>query len=514
MSPSERAAALLSSANQSWVVGSTPAQERPVSRWLKKAIQQGLLGLVLVGASLASPASEATGVPSAQSAAPDRQATVALIAPVIVPTALERRAHELPWVLPNGQVDGAQLISTWRKGGVSPSQAAQLLNVLVLTQSPVVAQTAAVRDRAARQTERTAGILNVLTAQQATAFLETNNLEALAWEGVVHSSEAMNVQSGEGFTWPDVEAYWHRLSPDRADEANSEARVTGWGIDPNKQDMKAAREALVNAVRDSGLAGVRIPLPVWNDSANVATVAERIQESNAVLQDVTGWNGPVLGLNGRVEWTIYSPLNLGATFYRGPLETVVLSGWEDLPHEWFHALDYALRSAPVDLDTAGGATLTQQWGAHASAHSHQGHDLNQSWGSLHDRLRSFSMERGDAWFKDRDARVQALQASRDEDDQWRAGYLRQTHETIAFAWQAYVQTHLSHQSASWTQQATDGRMGPREQEALAMAPIWKALLQDVNTQWWSTQYRTVRQWRAERQSAEAAATVSKAPAGP
>ena len=514
MSPSERAAALLSSANQSWVVGPTAAQDRPASRWLKKAMQQGLLGLVLVGASLASPASEAISPPaSVSSVAPDRQATVALIAPVIVPTALEQRARELPWVLPSGQIDGAQLIDTWRKGGVSPSQAAQLLNVLVLTQSPVVAQTAAVRDRARRQTERTAGILDVKTSEQASAFLENSNLEALAWEGVIHSSEAMSVQSGEGFTWPDVEAYWHRLSPDRADEANSEARTTGWGIDPNKQDMTAAREALVNAVRDSGLAGVRIPLPAWNDSANVTTVAQRIQESNAVLQEVTGWTGPVLGLNGRMEWTIYSPLNLGATFYRGPLETVVLSGWEDLPHEWFHALDYALRSAPVDLDTAGGATLTQQWEGQATAHAH--HDLNQSWGTLHDRLRSFSVERGDAWFNDRDARVQALQASHNEDDQWRAGYLRQKHETIAFAWQAYVQTHLSDHSASWTQQATDGRMGPREQEALAMAPVWKSLFQEVGTQWWSTQHRTVRQWRAERQPADLGhATITKAPAGP
>lgn len=507
MSPSERVTSLLSSATRAWAAGPRPRQERKVANqgW-KTAIGRGLLGLALAGTSLGALASP-PGATNTAPAASHAQAGMELIAPQFVATAIDKRAGELPWVLPTGQIDGGKLLHQWRKGGVTPEQATQLLNVMVMTQSPVVAQTSQVLERTRRQVERTAGILDVQTGEQAAAFLETTSTQALVWEGLLHSSEALNALSGEGMSWADVEAYWHRLSPDRSDEANSEARTTGWGIDPTQQDMRRARVALLKAVQDSGLAGLRVPFPAWNDSINVLAVAKRVEESNALLQDLTGWKGPVLGLNGRVEWTVHNPLHLGITFYRGPDQTVLLSGWEDLPHEWFHALDYALRDAPVNLDLPGGATLTQQWSERAQAHHDHG-DAKHAWGTLHNRLRAFSLEREDSWFRNRDLRIQALRASHDEDDQWRAGYLDQAYETTAFVWQAFVQTHLNPNSASWTEQATNGRMGPMEQEARATAPFWSQLFEQVGQQWWGQQYRSVNQWRADRTGSDPAQVAS------
>lgn len=510
MNPSAQASALLTSAQRSWVVGTRPSKSRKAAHWLASAMRQGMLGLVMVGA-LGLPAQAAGSRTDMDSpvVVPDRNAAVAMIEPVVVETALSRRSASLKWVLPTGQIDGSQLLSMWREGGVTPTQATQLLNVLVWTQSPVIAQTAEVRDRTRLQSEHTAGILDVRTGEQARDFLTQHNTDVLAWQGILHSSEALNGLNGEGFTWTDVEVYWQRLSSDRADEANSEPRVTGWGIQPDRQNMAAARKALIAAVRESGLAGLRVPLPTWNDSANVMTVAKRVQESNAVLQELTGWEGPVLGLNGRVEWTANSPLALGVTFYRGPQETVLLSGWEELPHEWFHALDYALRTTPVDLSTNGGATFTQQWSANSPPHS-----LESSWGTLHDRLRSFSIKHGGTWYTDRDSRVARLKASSNGDDQWRANYLQHKHETVAFAWQAYVQTHLNADSASWTEQATNGQMGPKVAEAQASAPLWQALFADIGEQWWAGQRRTVHQWRQGRALAEGQALVKTAVRSP
>lgn len=507
MTSTERTETLLATAQRTWVAGAKPARERRAAQWLGHALRQGLVGVVLVAAMATATAGRGPDVPALPH---DRTDAVAMATAQLVPTAIDRRAKDLPWVLPSGQVDGGRLLDFWKEGGVTPEQAAQLLNVLVITQSPVVTQTDAARQRVERQVARTAGILDVRTREQAAAFLTAHGTDALAWQGILHSSEAVNNDPGERFTWPDVLNYWHRLSPDRLDEANSEPRTTGWGIDPQAQDMASARADLVAAVAESGLASLRVPLPAWNDAANVRNVAQRVRESNALLQQVTGWEGPVLGLGGRVEWTVYNPLNLGATFHRSAQETIVLSGWEDLPHEWFHALDYALRTAPVDLDASGGATLTQQW----DAHSH-GTDVDRTWGTLHDRLRNRATELGHAWYLDRDDRIARLKASHDDDDHWRARYLQHRHETIAFAWQAYFQTHLGANAASWTREANNGQMGPIDSEAEAMAPVWTALFQDLKAGWWATQHAvtpTLDTWRQGRRALATAVAPPKSAA--
>ena len=475
---------LFSRARTVVVAGPRPVSERKAAPALRQAMRLGLLAVVLSGTSAMAQASEASATETTLLASGQ---------PVWVASELDRRAPALDWVLPTGQVDGATLLSRWEAHGVSPQQATELLNVLVLTQSPVIANDPLVLARAQAQTQATAGIFDVTTPEDAEAFLKDQGLEALVLRGVLHSGEAFSNAEGASFTWEDVFQYWQQLSPDRLDERNSEARVTGWGIDPNHQDMAGARDALIEAVRDTGLSGLRVPLPVWNDSANVRVVAERLIESNRLLQSVTGWEGPVLGLRGRVELTPYNPIAAGSTVYRSKNETIVLSGWEDLPHEWFHAVDFALRSAKVDLDADGGTTLTQQWAARPG-----GSPLEQAWGTLTQRLQDHAQAAGHTWHADRHARAEALSESHKHHDQWMARYLQQPHETAAAAWMAYVQTHLNPQSASWIPRANDGEMGPKEAEAQAAGPLWKGLMAQTRQEWWNPAGSTTQQWRDQR----------------
>lgn len=491
----------LTHARHVFAVGARPLADRPVATFLKSAISAGLLGVMLSAAgpaaahdhegapraSLAPAAFQVdAGTPTALSTAPTTHQAA------FVDTVFARKAPTLSWVLPTGQVDGLELINQWKDGGITPNQAFELISLLAWTQSPVIARTQQVEDQARAQSQATQSIFEVKTHDQAAAFLSRTTREDLVLRGVLHASEGDSAMVAEDRDWQAVVNYWQIMSSDRLDETTSLP-----GAVEAPQAMAAARERLLRAVDDAGLAGLRVPLATFNDSDNVERLAERLEQANAELQTATGWTGPVLGLRGRVMLTVMAPLNMSLAFPQQAGQVGLVSAWEDVGHEWIHAVDFALRTAPGDLDTMGGFTLTQQLidGAPQGA-------LQQAWRDLPNQLREASLAAGNAWYRDRDARVAKLAASSDEDEQWQARYIGSRHETLAYAWQSHLQARaipgaLLVDTAS-TRNATDGVMGPRASEDASVEPVWKQTMAKIGQLWWQPAPTLAEQLQARR----------------
>ena len=386
------------------------------------------------------------------------------------------------WVSGSGQVDGEALLNGWRDAGISPEMAVELLNVIMLTQSPVLARTAAVENRARRQAARTEGVFAVRTPEQAATFLHAHRVDRLAWAGVLHSEEVFNTLPGEGFDWPAVAGYWVQWASLRQDERLRRAHPA------SAETMAEARDALAGAATEAGLAGLRVPLASWSDPAALQALAERLRAVNRSLGAISGLEGPTLGLNGRVELTITSPRRQGMAFAHGPNWTGVAASWEDLPHEWFHALDFALPRPAVAPETPDMGLLTD-----ALARRRARNALEEGWQRLPAHLDTLAGGGARAWHVERRQRVAALLAQGDKDARWKADYLQERREVLAFQWQAFVQSQLAPGHPSFDTAATDGRRGPRFQEATGSRLAWNQAMGMVVQMWW--QPETAPAWR-------------------
>lgn len=130
---------------------------------------------------------------------------------------------------------------------------------------------------------------------------------------------------------------------------------------PRGLDMDAARAALEQAVITTGLAGIRVPVPYWEDPKHVWRLAKAIERADAQLSEITGWPSPVLGLGGRIILTIGAPGN--STILHTPQGLLdVRTDWTSLAHEWFHALDYAMAPELLALASPGASYIKQSSG--------------------------------------------------------------------------------------------------------------------------------------------------------
>ncbi len=498
---------LLTHARQVISVGPRPLSDRPVAHFLRKAIARGLLGVTLAAAGplaahdISSSHPELAGVnQSAMGSVSKDQATRPAF---FVDTAFAKKAPGLSWVLPTGQVDGLELINQWKEGGVSPDQAFELISVLVWTQSPVIARTDEIAAQAIAQSQSTQSIFEISNAKQAEAFLSHNNRDELVLRGLLHSCEAQSALPSEDRTWENVANYWQIMSSDRLDETTSIPVPSKY-----EQNMDEAKERLLRAVDNSGLAGLRVPLANFNDSENIVAIAERLELANHELQQATGWKGPVLGLRGRVMLTVMSPLNISMAFPQQDNQFGMVSAWEDLGHEWLHVVDFALRTKPADMSITGGYTLTQQ-----VLRSPAQNKVQQLWKDLPDRLRQASIKAGHVWYTERDDRVKKLAESADEDEQWKAGYVASRHETLAFAWQSHLQANAPSDSIlsdfKGKINANDGVMGPKVEEDDVAAPIWKETMAELGKMWWQATPTLSEKLLERRQQALTASERSK-----
>lgn len=122
--------------------------------------------------------------------------------------------------------------------------------------------------------------------------------------------------------------------------------VSGPGKYVDIQGEAHARELAQEAMRETGLRSLRFSSLVARDPWYMGNAAEKLIELNEKLRRKTGWEGAVLGLGGRVDWSLSRPSEMvnGTTKYLlkkepGHSQLLISSGFGAAPHEFWHALE-------------------------------------------------------------------------------------------------------------------------------------------------------------------------------
>lgn len=485
---------ILSSPAQSVTVGSRPVHQRRSWGVFQKAAAAVLLSATALVAQAHDHPSAAGAVHT--DAVSASQAVVTQAARLSSNSLLDKAGQGgVAWMSATGQVNGKAMLEHWRQGGVSVEQAFELINVLALTQSPVIGRTQGSLDKAAEVSASTRAIADIQSARNAEFFLQRHGLEALVDSQRISAVEAFNVQTGEDQSWDQALDYWNTLARQR----HGEAPLVG--TDTSAADLATAQQALLHAVDQVGLASLRVPLAAWGNPAAMTAMADRLVEANATLQQLTGWSGQVLGLNGRISITPFAPAD-NAFAYRATDGTLRLdTHWEDVPHEWVHVLDSVLRTAPV-ADVLGGGSLSHQ--VFTDGHTDA---IGQAWKSA--SVSWSTSETVSGWLERRQRMLNGL-AEGSSEDKAKALYFGSANEMMGYAWGAYVQSQVArgsvfHDSRQAERMAYDGEHGPTVAQARGMKQDWQALFQTVGQQWWSPQATpaaslpSLAQWRQDRQ---------------
>lgn len=488
-------AEILSSPARSVTVGSRPVHQRRSWGVFQKAAAAVLLSATALVAQAHEHPGHA-GAAQAETVSPS-QAVLTQAARTSSNSLLDKASQgAVAWMSTTGQVDANAMLEQWRQGGVSVEQAFELINVLALTQSPVIGRTQGSLDKAAELSASTRAIADIQNARNAEFFLRRHGLEALVEDGRISAVEAINLETGTGQTWDQASAYWNKLARQRHDD------TMPVGAPASAADVAAAQHTLAAAVDQVGLASLRVPLAAWGNPQAMNAMADRLVEANATLQQLTGWSGQVLGLNGRISITPFAPAD-NAFAYRATDGSLRLdTHWEDVPHEWVHVLDSVLRTTPANNLVLGGGSLSHQVFT-------QGHTdaIGQAWKNTSASWSDSTAVNG--WLKQREAMLKGLEAGSSE-DQLKAQYFGSPSEMMGYAWGAYVQSQVPsssvfHDARQSERLAYDGTHGPTVNQASGMKRDWQALFDTIGQQWWAhqsapaAQMPSLAQWRQDRQ---------------
>lgn len=237
--------------------------------------------------------------------------------------------------------------------------------------------------------------------------------------------------------------------------------------DPQDLSWEEAKDSLAQATHDVGLKHVRVPLALWGCAPCLSDMALGLRQANADLSAIAGWSGPVLGLDGRVGLTLGVLESAHADGHERSGESLeVRSDWQDLAHEWFHALDLVVgrqtqpfpRPEPLSAYPPG----SWRWVASSSAARH--------WWRAQNRL----FAAGAPWIERR--RVFGEQTL--DPNYWTAPA-----ELLAFGFEHHVRT--STKSTWLLEPPHDGLsydpafvLAPLDVEQAKMAPLWEPMLRE------------------------------------
>lgn len=115
--------------------------------------------------------------------------------------------------------------------------------------------------------------------------------------------------------------------------------------------MQEAKREIERVAVEVGLRSLRLPVVLFSTPASVWNTAKTLERANYELEQLTGWSGPVLGLGGRLDLTIASPIMAWADGLVAPNpdgRIQMVTTWAALDHEWFHALDFVARQNAVE----------------------------------------------------------------------------------------------------------------------------------------------------------------------
>jgi len=480
-------------------VGSRSLADRP---WIKRVGASILLAAAVALSAMPAQSANVSGVAGPKAPVSSSRSLSAPIThpAVLVETALMKkaRAGALSWASADGAVNGEALIQRWANSDMEPTQAIHLLSLLVLTQSPTLARTDKAQEVAELSSRTTQDILSVSSRETAAAFLEEKDPSQIAKAGSVLPSVAWNRQFGEVSSWGEVWEYWQQLSVQRDQEAEY------FNEEPaSAAEVSSAMQALAAAVDEVGLAALQIPLSVVGRPDALKAMTDRLLEANRSLESLTGMQGPVLGLNGRISYMPVSPEG-SAYAYRASENFYRIEGtWESVPHEWIHVLDFSLRSS-APTENLGGATLTDQvWKAQQPTYL-KSDALSQEWLQLYGTLVN---DEGSTTFASDWKRKRSEYLAGQES---MIAYAESPSEVVGYAWGSFVQSQQKPGQVFFDKYRevipAYGFVGPTIEASAALAPQWKKAFDAVNKNWWSSQLAPTQSMR--RNLAQAAAQWS------
>lgn len=490
----EQTNAILAKCESAHLIGDRAASDRPIIKHLKKIAQKGVLSLLLLAASAQALAGAPTPPSMPDQPLPQASMVIEQATAKFVDTNFTQAADRLDWVSAQGNVDGAGMLQVWRDGDVGPNNILELTKVMIATQSPTIARTEAAELEAIRLSAETRGIFDIHTDAQAAEFLKTHSLDAMAERGVLSSDVAFIYGTAASEDITDTALMWNNIATNHNTVVESSVHAN-----ENDSGMAEAKQQLLNAVDQAGLASVTVPLPYWGSSEQIKELATNIASANQELQQVTGWEGPVLGLNGRVALTVGQPFDKAVAFVDSqegsPPRIAVHGSWEYVGHELTHAWDMAMRidaGLPgVHDDHTGEAhrssTLTEVMTSESVPESIK--NSYSAWGNLNADLKEAGLAMATPWHLEMQKKADGYTGDT-VNAKWLNSYYQRAQEQIAYSFSAHVDHVLQGVENSTLGGAAinhNGERTPSLEEAAVAAPVWSAALKEANQNWWAPQ---------------------------
>ena len=466
---------LLASATRLHAVGPRPAQDRPLIKTLQKVFQTGVLGtmmaLQLVSGIAPAAAQSFESPPAAVQIQEAKQAFNGI--ELVIPFKDIAAAQHL--IKDNGTLDAFSLVQSWRDHDVEPISIINMVELLNLTQSPVFVRSQQDKDNVLAVANRTAEIFEIQSNDQAVEFLNNHNLSRLELDGVfVEGTALTNTRAYGDFDFDHLMNVWSHSSQlyHGSESAPLEA-------DLRDQSMPAAIEHVRSAMQESGLNSVRVLLPMWTSGKHIQSVGETLQNANQELQNITGWDGQVLGLKGQVDYTVGVPYYGASTQLGKDGKIQIQSQFSEMAHEWLHALEASVvmaRNPNVSFDN-----ITRM--------SH-GHDHGGSWAQLTKEIKNISRNHARSFEKRMDDLAQSNRNA-GETNYMKTSYYESNLERLAYQFGSFVTAKLSHgdhvldHASNVTDRSADAPR-PSMKEGLSTAPAWNKVFTSLKSEYWNS----------------------------
>lgn len=171
--------------------------------------------------------------------------------------------------------------------------------------------------------------------------------------------------ASEQFNQPDLSADQPQMWDDVRSSIRERHENTVPASAPGNVSMQDAERALETAVQEVGLRSLTPSLWQMRSPQSMMELAQNLKIANAEIGHAVGWDGKVLGLDGRLELSM-GPIMQRDGSVKGVAAAVaadhtgrlqMISGWKELGHEWFHAFDHV--AARYSLDNPSNRPLTE-----------------------------------------------------------------------------------------------------------------------------------------------------------
>lgn len=393
-----------------------------------------------------------------------------------VDTAFTQKAssQQLPWADVNGKINIDNLINHWQSARVRPEQGMKLLHLMLFTQSPALYRNDFVKNQIQQSSLQTQLLFDIQNRRNADFFLSRKDANEIAeiidLPAMLDTLPEVNQQT----SWHDVKVYWEKISASTA--IHNEVQFNG--------DYESAMKELQKEVNNAGLSGLIIPITITGDANKIYTLSQNIKEANNTLRNITGIEGQTLGLNGRVLLNPIINNNIALTQLVLPKDINstnrvirIDSNWQNLPHEWIHALDFSLRSTPI-ANEFGGVSLSHQV-SNLNAH-YSNNSIEGKWQNLYQKV--IEIKNSTEWNNKIEEFTHQNNALKN--------YITSPSESIGYAFGAYVQATQNQNDIFYSSEEQNkfiNKISPSLSSALSIKESWNEAFASINNIWFSNQ---------------------------